>query len=73
MKAQRILDIVTGLLRNYPALSAALVNILVLLAAKYGLNVSAAELAVIGSGVAAILGLGVHQSVTPVVRVLPPD
>lgn len=65
-KFQKVLDIISGLIRNYPAISMALANIAVVVLAKYGLHVTATELVAIVTAMVSMTGLYVHQNVTPI-------
>lgn len=63
---QKILDLISGLLRAYPALSGGVVNVIALLVERFGLHVSAGTLTALASVLAVITAAVVHQNVSPV-------
>jgi hypothetical protein len=65
----RVLTCVKGILKTYPALSAAVVNVGVALLSYFGLHVTGDELIYIVGLVTALLGLVVHSNVTPLARI----
>lgn len=72
-QVKRIVKALLALLARYPAAVAAVLNVAVALAARFGFHASATELAVIVSAVAAILGAYVHSRVSPVKSAASPD
>ncbi len=56
-------------LKTYPALSLMLINIAILLLAHFGLHVTPSQLTEIAVVAASIVGIVVHNSVTPNVKV----
>lgn len=62
-------DAVVKFFRTYPAMLAALANVIAILAAYFGFHVSAAQIAAFLPVVAIALGLVVHASVKPMVKV----
>lgn len=59
---QSVLDAVEGFIKQNPALAAGLLNVAVVLAAKLGLHLSAANLAEVAGVVAALLAAWTHQA-----------
>jgi hypothetical protein len=57
------------LLKKYPAAEGAILNVAVLLAAKFGFHVTTTELVAIGGAIAVIVGVYTHVTVTPNVKV----
>ena len=64
---QKILDSISGLVRQFPALTGGLVSVAIALLARFGLHVSATVLTEIVSVVAVITAAVVHQNVSPVI------
>jgi hypothetical protein len=62
----KIWTALAGFVKRYPAAVAAGLNVVVVVAAKFGFHVSVTTLAVIASAVAAVLGAWVHTRVSPV-------
>jgi hypothetical protein len=58
-----------NVIAKYPAVSAGLVNIAVVVGAKIGLNLSATTLVEVAGAAAAILAVLVHMGVIPVTKV----
>ena len=58
-----------GIIAKYPAVSAGLVNIAVVIGAKVGLNLSATNVVEVAGAAAAILAVLVHMGVIPVTKV----
>jgi hypothetical protein len=58
-----------SVISKYPAVSAGLVNIAVVVGAKVGLNLSATTLVEVAGAAAAILAILVHMGVIPVTKV----
>jgi hypothetical protein len=58
-----------NVIAKYPAVSAGLVNIAVVVGAKVGLNLSATSLVEVAGAAAAILAVLVHMGVIPVTKV----
>ena len=58
-----------NVIAKYPAVSAGLVNIAVVVGAKVGLNLSATTLVEVAGAAAAILAVLVHMGVIPVTKV----
>lgn len=54
-------------LKSYPAVAAMLLNIAVVMTARFGFNVDPTQLAEFASFTAAFLGVVVHNSVTPMI------
>lgn len=54
---------------RYPAVSAGLANIVIVIAAKFGLHLSANQVVETATAAAAILGILVHMGVIPVTKV----
>jgi len=59
---------VSKILATYPAISAALVNVGVIVAAYFGLPLTGAEIVYLVSVVTTLLGVVVHSNVVPLVR-----
>jgi hypothetical protein len=72
-KLASALSAVQALLKAYPALSAALVNIAVVACAYFGLHVTGDQIVYLAGIVAALLGVLVHSHVTPVSKQQPDE
>ncbi len=68
----RLYATVRALLKQYPAASAALLNIAVAVCAFFGLAITGPQLVIVIGAVTAVLGALVHQNVTPVAKLNPP-
>jgi len=58
-----------GIITRYPAVSAGLVNIAVVVATRFGLHLTADQVVEVAGAAAAILGVLVHMGVIPVTKV----
>lgn len=65
------LALIPHLLSTYPALSSALLNIGVSVAAYYGLNISGPDLLYMMGVVTTLFGAVVHSNVTPLAKLKP--
>ena len=71
-KVARFLSFASGLWKlvaHYPAATAAVANVIIVVAATFGLHLNATELATVASIVAAVFGALVHSGVVPLVKV----
>ena len=59
---------ISELLKTYPAISAALVNIAVIACAYFGLHVTGDQIVFVAGVVTALLGVLVHSHVTPTAK-----
>lgn len=57
------------LIARFPAATAAIANVIIVVAAAFGLHLNTAELATVASVVAAVFGALVHAGVVPLVKV----
>jgi hypothetical protein len=58
-----------GVIARYPAVSAGLANIAVVVGTKFGLNLNATQVTEVAGAAAAILAILVHAGVIPVAKV----
>lgn len=68
----KLLSAISQVLRMYPALSAAAVNIAVTAAAYAGLHITGEQLIYVMGAVTALFGMLVHSNVTPVAKLAGP-
>lgn len=71
MKAIRVLAYVGELLKTYPAMSAALLNVCVAIAAYFGFHLTAEQITGFFAFASIVMGMLVHSNVVPLTRVEP--
>ena len=69
MKVLGTVVTVWRLIARYPALSAGLFQVIILVGAQFGLHMTTAQLTSVAGTIAAIFGLLVHMGVIPVTKV----
>lgn len=69
MKALNVAVTVWRAVAKYPALTAAVFQVIIIVAAKFGLHLTAAQLTSVAGVIAAGFGVLVHMGVIPVTKV----
>jgi hypothetical protein len=68
---KNVISALRNIVKGYPALTAGLANVVIVLAARWGIHVTADQLAGLGAAVAAILAGIIHASVSPTQKPAP--